>query len=120
MAYGGLPLLPDEGHTGRGALLALFGALDPRADAAAGHVRQLVARGVSARLIVYPDAGRDFFDEARPRTGRGGFAPAAAAAAWRDTLQWLAFFLGAPNQRSSLPPAGAPHRRGRTGGSRLN
>ncbi len=88
--YGPAPENPDfAGNTA--AVLGFYGALDgPKVNAAKDATQAALERaGLVHELIVEPDADHAFFNDTGPR-----YHPAAAADAWRRTLDWFGRYVG--------------------------
>jgi carboxymethylenebutenolidase len=86
------PLLDEAGAIAR-PVLAFFGADDtsiPAADVDAISER-LHRLGKTFEIVVYPEAGHGFFNDART-----SYRADAAVDAWNRTLVWLASHLGEP------------------------
>ncbi len=81
-------------------VLAIFGEADPGCPAEKIEwLRQLLAgSAMSHEIVVYPEAGRDFFDDSRVT-----FNADAAEDAWKRALAFLDQHLDVPPRRSEHP-----------------
>ena len=85
-----MPILDYEGL--RAPALLLYGETDPetRAEERDAVARVLAAAGLPHEIVVFPQAGRDFFDEDSP-----DFRVAASREAWGRTVAFLKETLAA-------------------------
>jgi carboxymethylenebutenolidase len=88
--YGPLPDNPDFSGSKQAAVLAFYGALDTRVTSSKDAAKAALDRaGMINEEIVEPGADHAFFNDTGPR-----YNPAAAADAWRRTLDWLGRYVG--------------------------
>jgi carboxymethylenebutenolidase len=88
--YGPLPDNPDFSGSKQAAVLAFYGALDTRVTSSKDAAKAALDRaGMVNEEIVEPGADHAFFNDTGPR-----YNPAAAADAWRRTLDWLGRYVG--------------------------
>jgi carboxymethylenebutenolidase len=77
-------------------LLVLLAGQDPDSPPEKVETLRQVFESVGHQVVVFPDVGRDFFDDSRP-----AFDPTAAADAWTQALSFL-------NQHLDVPPVKPP------------
>jgi carboxymethylenebutenolidase len=88
--YGPLPDNPDFSGSRQAAVLAFYGALDTRVTSSKDAAKAALDRaGMINEEIVESGADHAFFNDTGPR-----YNPAAAADAWRRTLDWLGRYVG--------------------------
>jgi len=83
--YGGFKKVETRWENLSAPLLLIYGEDDQGVPAAQGRelAQKLQAMGKKAEAVVYPNATHAFFNDARPEV----YNPAAAADAWRRTLE---------------------------------
>ena len=88
--YGPAPADPDFSRSKDVAVLAFYGELDPRVNAPEPAAAAALDRAdLGHELVTEPGANHAFFNDTGDR-----YDPAAAADAWRRTLDWLAAHVG--------------------------
>ncbi|MGE0220335.1 dienelactone hydrolase family protein [Mycolicibacterium sp.] len=88
--YGPTPDDPDFAGSSDVAVLGFYGELDQRVNATEPVARAALDRaGLVHELVTEPGANHAFFNDTGDR-----YDPAAAADAWRRTLDWLATHVG--------------------------
>jgi carboxymethylenebutenolidase len=86
--YGPLPDNPDFKGV-KAAVLGIYGALDDKVTGTQSAAKAALDRaGLVSEMVVEPDAGHAFFHDGGPR-----YNAAAAADAWRRTLDWFGRYL---------------------------
>lgn len=87
--YYGMPVDADKVAAIQAAVLAIYAGKDDRINKAIPAIEaEMAEHGKTFRKIIYPDVDHAFHNDTRDR-----YAPAAAQAAWRETLAWFAQYL---------------------------
>jgi len=87
--YYGMPVDADKVVAIQAAVLAIYAGKDDRINKAIPAIEaEMAEAGKTFRKVIYPGVDHAFHNDTRDR-----YAPAAAQAAWRETLAWFAKYL---------------------------